>query len=300
MTRNHVPECAPQVHTVVNSSLRCTAPSPANRRRAQALVWQWVRSKWPRLIPAPGEMARDSIERAVPGQKLVVEGAGDGRTWRLSIAHTSDRGGRMWLMNVLVEGAANADVLSVQISWAGNAGSPLVVAPPRLLSLWVENLKLDDGGVAVIGEPHAVGDCQQVKAFCSHVLSDARTLPVIALAHGARSRYYGVDPRALAGALSGLAHVACLSPTAASVVCERLGGALGPGSGAARIYAPGFSTLAAPNDHPLLRPERLRSGTTSEAPGSFRRSLVEHICAVSVDWAAMIRRRSARADCVIV
>lgn len=281
------------MHTVVHSSLRCTAHSAANRRRARELVWRWVRSKWPQLAPLAIDAARDPFERAAAGQELVAATSADGRSWRLAIAHTSDRGGRTWLTDVLVADTADADVLTVQISWTGNVEGPLVVAPPRLLGLWAENLDIDDDGVAVIGEPRPVDDRQQVEAFCGHVLSEARALPVIALAHGERSRYFGVDPRALAESLSGLAHVACLSPTGASIACERLGSNLGPDSGAARIYARGFTDRATPDAHPLLRPARPRSGTPSEAPGSFRRRLIQRICAVSVDGVGVGRQSPA-------
>ena len=50
---------------VVRSSLRSAVRSPANRRRAQGLVWDWVGAKWPRLMPSPQDMERSHLERAL-------------------------------------------------------------------------------------------------------------------------------------------------------------------------------------------------------------------------------------------
>ena len=280
----------PKVRAVVRSSLRCAAHSPANRRRARDLVWRWVGSKWPRLIPPTFELERDFIERAAPQQELMVAGSGDGLSWTLLLAHTDGKGDRTWMIEVQVGDAGGADLLRVQTSCAGHSNSPLVVAPPRLLGLWVEHLELDDGGVPVIGEPRAVDSRQQAQAFCSHVLSGARCLPVIALSNSAHSRYYGVDPRGLAEAVRGLAHVACLSPDTSSIVTQTLGRDFGPDSGAARIYAPGFNPLAAQDDHPLIKPVRRRVEAPLGDPGSFRRFLVQRVCAFSVDGTKGARR----------
>jgi hypothetical protein len=268
---------------VVRSSLRSAAHSPANRRRARELAWRWVGSKWPRLLPSATELESDFIERAAPGQELRVAGSGDDPAWTLSLAHTDSRGGRTWMIEVHVGDAGTTDLLRVQTSCAGHSNSPLVVAPPRLLGLWVEHLELDDGGVPVIGEPRAVDSRQQAQAFCDHVLSGARSLPMIALSNNAHSRHYGVDPRGLAEAVRGLAHVACLSPDISGIVTQTLGPDFGPATGAARIYAPGFNALATRDDHPLIKPLRGGADVASGDPGSFRRFLVQRVCAFSVD-----------------
>ena len=269
--------------TVVRSSLRCAAHSPANRRRARELTWRWVGSKWPRLVPPPVELEGALIERAAPGQELRVTGSGDGRSWSLLLAHSDGKGGRTWMVEVQVADAGDADMLRVQTSCAGKTDGPLAVAPPRLLGLWVEHLDLDDGGVPVIGEPRTVDSPQRVQAFCDHVLSDSRGLPVIALSNNARSRYFGVDPRALAEAVRGLAHVACISPDAAGIVTRTLGPQFGPDAGAARIYAPGFNALADQDHHPLVRPATGLTGVPAGDAGSFRGLLVKRVCAFSVD-----------------
>ena len=271
--------------TVVRSSLRCVAHSLANRSRARELVWRWVGSKWPRLVPPTVELEGDLIERAAPGQELRVTGSGDGLSWSLLLAHADGKGGRTWMVEVQVADAGDADMLRVQTSCAGKTDGPLVVAPPRLLGLWVEHLDLDDGGVPVIGEPRAVDSLQRAQAFCDHVLSDSRGLPVIALSNNAHSRYFGVDPRGLAEAVRGLAHVACISPDATGIVTQTLGPHFGPDTGAARIYAPGFNALAAQGDHPLVRPARGPPDVPLGDPGSFRRLLVQRVCAFSVDGA---------------
>ena len=281
----------PVLRAVMRSSLRCTTPSLSNRQRAKELAWRWVGTKWPRLVPSSDERDGVAVERAAPGQELMTTASGDGRTWTLSLAHTSDRGGRTWLIDIEVADADGSDVLRVQTSWTGDADGPLVVAPPRLMRLWVENLDIDDAGVAVTGDPHSIEDREHAQAFHGHVLSGARTLPIIALSHGAHSRYYGVDPRALAEALSGLAHVVCLSPAVASLVSERLGKALAPDSGAARIYAPGFDMADSPDDHPLIKAVELRVGQARKDPGALRRLLVQRVCGLSVTRQLETKRR---------
>jgi hypothetical protein len=274
----------------VQASLRAIAHSTANRERARQLVWQWVGSKWPRLIPSTADMKRDAIRRSAPGQELSVEQCGCGDVcdvaWTLSIAHRDGKANRTWLTQVVVRDAGDADLMIVRASCIGDLDAALVVAPPRLLGLWVEHLDLTDGGFAVIGEPRAVNDSQQGEAFCDHVLSGKRTLPVIALMSSPHSRYYGVDPNGLAEAVRGLAHVACLSESVIGIVAERLGSALVPSSGAARIYSPDFATTARQTDHPLVKPPQRRVDARSVDPGSFRRMLVQRVCAISVDAAA--------------
>jgi len=281
----------PMVRTVMRSSLRCTRPSASNRRRAQELAWRWVGTKWPRLVPASGERDGIAVERAAPGQELMATTSADGGTWTLSLAHASAKGDRTWLIEAEVANADGCDVLRIQTSWAGDADGPVVVAPPRLMRLWVENLEIDDDGVAVTSDPHSLDDHGHAEAFCEHVLSGARTLPIVALSHGAHSRSYGVDPRTLAESLSGLAHVVCLSPAVAELVSERLGKALAPNSGAARIYAPGFDPADTPDDHPLIKTAKRRAGEVPDDAGSTRRLLVQQVCGFSVRAA---NRRTAR------
>jgi len=272
--------------TVVRASLRSATHSLENRRRARELAWRWVGSKWPRLVPHGDEVESVRIERAAPGQELMVSESGDGLCWTLWLAHTDRKGGRTWMIEVEVSDAGDADMLRIRTSCVGESDGPLVVAPPRLLGLWVEHLDLDDGGVPVIGEPRAVDSVQRAQAFCDHVLSPSRRLPVIALSNDPRSRYFGVDPRGLAEAVRGLAHVACISPDASSMVSTTLGQDFGAQTGAARVYAPGFNTLAASGDHPLIRPVRGGTDASWSDPGSFRRFLVRRACALSVEGSA--------------
>ena len=77
-------------------------------------------------------------------------------------------------------------------------------------------MELEDGPFAVLGEPREVNDESQLQGFLAHVSSPLRTLPVIALAHRPQTRFYGVDPRGLATAVRGLAHVICLDPAIAT------------------------------------------------------------------------------------
>jgi hypothetical protein len=273
---------------VVHASLRASEHSRANRERARRLVWQWVGSKWPRLVPSPVDLERNAVRRSAPGQELSVShsgsGAGNDDAWTMSVAHRDGKANRTWMTQVVVRDAADADLMLVRASCIGDQDAAFVVAPPRVLGLWVEHLDFTDGGFAVIGEPRAVNDPHQGEAFCDHVLSDRRMLPVIALMNSPHSRYYGVDPNGLAEAVRGLAHVVCVSAPMAGIVAERLGSDFVPNSGGARIYAPGFNTTAQQVDHPLLKP-LFQGKSRSGDPGLFRRTLVQTVCAISVDVA---------------
>jgi hypothetical protein len=271
------------LQTVVHTSLACEAHDARNRRQAQELVWEWVGAKWPRLLPLARDMQQPHFERALQDHALRVSTSKDGRTWSLTVIHSEKRTQRIWSTCAQVTDTGYADMVSVQTGCSEVSHAPLVVAPPRVLGAWVERLALVDGGFSVLGEPRQVNAPAPLAAFCDHVMSEKRTLPVIALTHRVQSRHFGVDPGGLALAVRGLAHVACLSPEAAAAVP----GALGPGSGlvhgTARIFAPGFHARSPDERHPLLRDNsRAASADNHDDPGGFRRMLVRHVCAMGV------------------
>lgn len=274
---------APSVRTVVGSALRGNAHSVSHRRRAQQLAWDWVSAKWPRLRPSLDQMESAQHESSAPGLELRMAARDDGSAWTLSVAQFDRHSARTWMTRVLVADHGDADLVALQTACTELPNAPLTIAPPRLLGMWVERLDLDDAGLAVIGEARTVEDDEQLDAFCTHVLSPARRLPVIALANNPHSRFFGVDPRGLAEAVRGLAHVACVAPGVAAEVGRRFGSDFGVVAGAARVYTPGFSVDAAAADHPLFRDARI-SGRPNE-PGAFRRVLCRRICAISVDTA---------------
>ena len=86
-------------------------------------------------------------------------------------------------------------------------------------------------------------------------------------------------------AVRGLAHVACLSPEVAAAVPAALGPGSGLVHGTARIFAPGFHDRSPHERHPLLRDKRAAGAEPGEDPGSFRRILVRHVCAMGVNAA---------------
>ena len=279
---------------VVRAALRSTTSSHRNRRLAQELVWRWVGTKWPGLMPPASDLEKGHLERLLPGRKLSVSANGDGSVWTLEVAYSERDSTRSWITRALVADTGDGDVVGLQTTCLDvNPAPPSVVAPPSLLGAWVERLDLEDGGVAVLSEPRMVGDQEQLKAFCDHVLSDKRTLPVIALANKPNSRYYGVDPRGVAQAVRGLAHVACIAPDLVSDVTDRFGKNLGPVQGAARIYRPGFTEPAIPKDNPLIRDPTAPSAQQANDPGGFRRLVCRRVCAMSVSSAngfAVLRR----------
>jgi hypothetical protein len=202
--------------------------------------------------------------------------------WALEVAYTERDGTRTWKTQATVADAGDADIVGLRTTCSSHGGAPLVIAPPRLLGAWVQNLDFDDGGVPVIGEPRMVDDEAQLAAFTTHLLSAARSLPIIALTNKPGSRYYGVDPRGLAEAVRGLAHVTCFAPAMAGALTASLTRSLGLAAGAARVYAPGFAATADREDHPLVRDPASRQLEGVRDQGAFRRLLCRRICAMSV------------------
>jgi hypothetical protein len=268
------------IRPVVHARLRALARADATSRIARDLTWQWVASKWPRLLPSAAGMESEHYARSAPGQQLVAA-SGPGGDWSLTVAFDERQGARTWVTQVQIEPADDAVLLSLQTGCTAAVDAPLVVAPPRLLGSWVERLDLRDGPVGVISEPRTVGDAAQRAHFVAHVASPARTLPIIALTNRAGTRFYGVDPAGLAMAVRGMAHVACLSPEQAAELTAELGPHLGVVPGAARIYAPGVPIAASPQHHPLLRNHHAGGSSAAQA-GAFRRQLCQRICALSV------------------
>ena len=267
---------------VVHASLRSARHSQANRRQARALAWKWAASRWPRLVPAQGELDADHMERALPGQALLVSTSPDGHTWTLAVAHGERQGQRTWTTEATVRDADGADVLSVRTACSDVGHAPPVIAPPRLLGSWVERLDLDDAGMPVLAEPRVVSHPSQLDAFFEQVLSRQRRLPVIALTSRPRSQHYGVDPRALAQAVRGMAHVTCIPAAMAPEVARTLGSAFGVTHGAARIFAAGFQRGADERDHPLLRGRREAAEDGEADAGVFRKTVCRTVCAMSV------------------
>ncbi|NPC58726.1 hypothetical protein [Caenimonas soli] len=264
---------------VFRTALRSRANSYANRRRAKDLAWRWVGTKWPQLIPSASELESSALERRCPGQRLLLTTNADGSAWMLEVAYSEKNSRRTWTTRATVTDTGEADLMTLQTACSNLDSAPAVIAPPKLLGAWVERLDLEDGGVAVVGEPRMVGDPMQLDAFCDHVLLDQRALPVIALTNKANSHYYGVDPRGLSEAVRGVAHVVCLTPELAADASQRLGKNLVPVPGAPRIYGMHFSPAASPKDHPVIRPPVVAK---AQDPGALRRLLCQRVCAISV------------------
>lgn len=273
-------ERAPAAKVVVRATLRTNDHEPDTRRIAQELAWDWVRAKWPRLVASPAEREQGRFQRVMPGQAISVESV-EGASWTLSLAHEERNSKRTWMTRVLILDDADTDLLAIQTSCTDPDHAPMVVAPPRLLGAWVERLSLQDGGVSVLGKARHVNEEAQAAAFCKHVQSDSRMLPIIALANKPATRFYGVDPRGLAEAVRGLAHVACVAPELSGAVTQRLGEPFGVVAGAARIYLPGFDPEDTPTRHPLLRDNSPNDSQAANDAGAFRKLLCRRICALS-------------------
>lgn len=267
---------------VLRAALRSPTHSHENRRLARDIVWSWVGSKWPRLMPPRAQLESDRFECVLPGRRLAVATSRDGSAWTLEVAYSEREGGCTWTTQAIVADVGDADLVAVQTRCTLPEGQRRI-APPRVLGRWVERLQLDDAGIAVQGEPHFVQGDQQLAMLCDHLLAGDRTLPVIVLGNKPNSRYYGVDPRGLAEAVGGLAHVACLTPEGITAFAERFGRKLAPVAASVRVYMPGFSESAESRDHPWLRPAAgAEPGETAPDAAGFRRFVCRRVCELSV------------------
>jgi hypothetical protein len=282
MMSTTVHAAATQRIPVLASTLKSRASSRSNRLLARELAWDWVAARWPRLLPSASDRERPHLQTVLPGRRLHVTTSDDGHVWSLEVAHSERDGGRTWETRATVSQTDDGDVIGLRTTCSNAASSPPVIAPPKLLGAWVEHLELDDGGVPVLGEPRMVKDGGHLAAFGEHLLLPARTLPVIALCNKTSSRWYGVDPRGLAEAVKGLAHVTCVAPELAVKLGPQFAKHLGPVQGAVRIYRPGFTAAARREDHPLLRDPALDGVESAHDMGAFRRLLCRRICELSV------------------
>lgn len=272
------------VDILLRSVLKSPTHSSHNRALAEHIVWDWVNSKWPRLVPSLHEREKKEFNCVLPGRRLSVARSADGAAFMLEVAYSERDSSRTWTTTALVADAGDADLVAVQTT-CSDLPSARAVAPPRLLGACVQRLDFQDAGLAVQGEPRTVEDEEQLAGFFGHLLHPERELPVIALANKPGSRYYGVDPRGLAEALRGLAHVACLAPEAVTAARNQLGQRFAPMAGAVRVYAPGFTPDAEARDHPLIRqpaPHATSAGEESaKDPNAFRRLVCRRVCAIT-------------------
>jgi len=210
---------------VLRAALKSPTHTDENRRLAKDIVWSWVGAKWPRLMPPRSQLESGQFQCVLPGRRLSVSTSRDGTAWTLELSYSERDGACTWTTRTVVADLGDADMVAVQTSCSLPEGQRRI-APPRVLGRWVERLQFDDAGIAVLGEPHFVQDDHQLALLCEHLLASDRRLPVIVLGNKPNSRYYGVDPRGLAEAVGGLAHVACLTPEAVAAfrrfVCRRV------------------------------------------------------------------------------
>jgi hypothetical protein len=276
-----------RLQPVLRTQLQNTDSSAIQRRQAQDMAWQWVGAKWARVLHAVDDRYAPEIHVVQAGVELQVVSRDKDHSWALSLAHRDRDHGRTWLTRAAVAvhrgEAGDVDLFSVETTCTAMEPAPRVLAPPGVLKLWVDRLGLDDGGIRVSGKASEVSDDSHLEAFFRHVESAHRRLPVLALCHQPRSRYYGVDPQALATAVQGLAHVACFTPQTSAAVQARWGQPLAPVAGAARLYPPGFAD-ADLNEEPAPLWRDLQPLGTAETvePSAYRRSLCQRLCAWTV------------------
>jgi hypothetical protein len=272
---------ADKLGLVVCSTLKSRSHSAANRQRAQQLAWRWIREKWPRFVSGSMDLEGGRLERSNPGARLIVSSANEGTSWMAEVTEVA-RDSRQWRTRVVVAEGVGVDILAVQTACSRSGPAPVTVAPPKLLAAWVEALDVHDATEPAFGQPWWVTDETQAAEFLDHVLDGQRALPVIALANKGTSRYFGVDPEALAKSMQGMAHVACVTQEARDVLKRRLGPRLAPLQGAARIYGAGLDDDESEDDHPLVRQPGLVAVERVDASlASFRERIIRAVCASS-------------------
>lgn len=271
---------SPALIPVVLTRLRAAPQHGDIGRAARDLAWQWVASKWPRLLPSAAGMESQHFARSAPGQSLVASSEAGG-AWSMTVSFDERNSTRSWVTRVDVDHDGDTTTLALQTACTALPDAPLIVAPPRLLGSWVDQLDLIDGSVAVIGTLRLVTDAQQLSRFLEHVASPERRLPIIALTNRPGTRFYGVDPAGLATTVRGLAHVACLAPEVSDAVADRFGTHLGVVAGAARIYGAEVPLVASSHNHPLVR-NHFASASSAANASAFRRLLCQRVCALSV------------------
>lgn len=272
-------EVAPVVRTLLTSRTH----SQANRRLARALVWRWVASRWPNLMPTGVAADRPHLDSELPGRSLSVRTSSDGAVWQLSVTHQERPHAPRWRTQAVVADASTADVLSLETACSDPA-SARVIAPPAVLGSWIERLATDDAGIVLRSQPRLVEDEAQVAEFLRHLTLPERRLPFLVLARKASSRHYGTDPQVLNDAVLGLAHVACLAPVAVLACRAAFGPESSPVQGAVRLYLPGF---AAGVDAPLLPLPQGNAASVNQSgrtrPSELRRALRHRLCQLSVN-----------------
>lgn len=270
-----------QYRLMVSSTLKSRVHSAANRQRAQQLAWRWIRDRWPRLAHGVADPAGGRMERFHAGARLTVLSEDRAASWIAEITDIA-RDSRPWRTRVAIMDGPDVDILMIQAACVQTLATPAKVAPPRLLAAWAEGLEIHDAAEPAFGVPWSVDDEAGIERLLGHLLAEHRSLPVITLASKGTSRYFGVDPAALATAMQGMAHVVCVTQEARLGVSRRLGARLAPVQGAARIYAPGLREGDSAEHHPLVRPPGADQVAQDRATPSFRLAIIGSACAASV------------------
>lgn len=270
---------------VIRAVLTSRTHSLGNRRLAKNIVWRWVSSRWPLLVPTASTMERSHIESGLPNRQLSVTTSDDGSVWILKVSIQERETAPIWTTRAMVADSGSTDVVAVQTSCSNISAAP-VVAPPALLSTWVDRLQLQDGVMPVLAQPRLVLDESHAEELMASVSSAARKLPVLLLAAKGDSKFYGADPRVLAQSVAGLAHVACLAAPALRAWVRMCGRACSPVPGAVRIYLPGFAPGAGTlNGRPTsfaVGPAPIKTETDKAQANNFRPKLRQILCGLSV------------------
>lgn len=225
-------------------------------RAAAGEVLRWAEVRAGQRLP-PRAWAGETFDLPLPGRdpSAIRLRAGESDLWALRI-HDPDKTvpGRAWTTEIVIGHVPNKPP---QFS-----SRLLVATPERELSIdpavpsFVRQIARKCG-LAVGSQVSSPVEShfrvsEEADALVDHLLNPERLLPTVVLTVPEGGSAPLVNARKLAGALTGLAHLAVVQPAAAWRLTERLGKRLSVFGGAIRVYRPAFDYAADPFAHRLV------------------------------------------------
>ncbi|AIB12673.1 hypothetical protein ABAZ39_11865 [Azospirillum argentinense] len=131
---------------------------------------------------------------------------------------------------------------------------PIEPHTPGFVQQVAAKCRLMAGSQAILSTASEFIDGDDPEALIDHLLDPGRVLPtfVLTLPDVASADTPLIDPKSLARAVLGLAHVVVAHPATSWQLTERFGRRLSVFGGAARVYLPGFDDGADPYRHRLI------------------------------------------------
>lgn len=281
----------PRLRYVMQSFLPSTKHTEANRADARTRVLDWARGKWPGLVP-PAAYDGKAFEHDQAGLRIAATSNSDGTVWAFRSEHLDSHESRTWVTEALVADLGPTDAFGVRNSCSTLTGESIPSTSPRFLRDFVAHHSLADAGIPVTATLHFIAGTGELEKFLSLLMSQDRSLPVIALTQLPQGNDYAIDPAKLARDTQGLAHVFCLPPGMTFGLSDHVGKTLSVFHGAVRTYYPGFSLDSDPRRHHLVFPQRIAEWSDENGSGAaaFEQFLSKQLHIFSVATPAKIEQ----------